>query len=676
MKTLKLCILSFCVFQLYAQKTSLPIVKDDLIFEDQKGIVVLEAEHFYKQTLTEKRAWYINSPIHNPGVWPDHDTASYADAGGLAYVEALPDLFHLGEDPIINGDNLGSNGSSAVMHYKVFFNKPGRYYIWTRLRSNDDEDNTTQAGINGTWPKTSQILQSPTFQKKWLWKSDNRVSRKPWVIGRASLEVPSVGLHDIQFCLREDGEEFDRFIFTTDSLYSIVDGVGPSETVKSGKLPKAFSLKEIKPIQPLALINPDGSVYGANVFFTDTADVISFEAENFYRQTKTDERMWHLVSTKNTPTVGPDSDPVQLAGSSENCYLELLPDARQKDADGINSKTSISGNPGEKAIISYFVYFNAPGKYYVWTRAFANDGDDNTLHTGVDGTWPESGKKIHFGGKEWKWTNTQRDTKAKVCIDIPTAGVHEVQFSMREDGCQIDRFLLTQKIDYVPSDSITIPTKIKRGDIKVWYDTRNERMSTINKFVADSGFVSIEVESIPSTIGWKYAADKSGMSGFGFLEWGEVGQGIKPGKGILLYTFEITENGNYQFLLRSKMKDPKNRMDTPDADGNDVWVKFAGGTDVKSQKALGNDWFKVAILGHPEGWTWNTNADAGAPHPITPVCRYFEKGIYTLELSGRSQGHIIDKVILTKINKAPITDFEKYDFTLFTAAKESKKVRK
>lgn len=67
-------------------------------------------------------------------------------------------------------------------------------------------------------------------------------------------------------------------------------------------------------------------------------------------------------------------------------------------------------------------------------------------------------------------------------------------------------------------------------------------------------------------------------------------------------------------------------MDTPNSEGNDVWVKFIGGSDVKKQKNLGSDWNKILIIGHPQGWTWNTNADGGKSHPITPVCRYYERG--------------------------------------------------
>lgn len=639
-------------------QTDKPFVSEELIFGSKRGLIVVEAEHFYKQTLTEKRAWHINSPESRPAVWPDHDTASYADASGMAYMEALPDLFHSDEDPIMQGDNLGANGNLAVMHYKVWFEKPGRYYLWTRLRSNDQEDNTTQAGIDGTWPITAQILQSPVEKKEWTWKSDNRLSRNPWKIGRACIDVPAAGLHDIQFCMREDGEEFDRFILTTDSLYTIENGCGPEVTVYKGKLPKPFKLGIQAKAQKKSLVNPDGSYYGANVIYKDTLGMLAIEAENFYRQTLAHQRMWHLATPTLTPLAGPDSDPKHLEGASENAYLELLPDGRQKDEDGINSKTSIYAEGGKAAVLSYFVFLEKAGSYYVWVRALAIDGDDNTLHVGIDNTWPESGKKMTFQGKEWKWSNTQRDTKAPISIEVSQPGKHQIMLSMREDGCEIDRIFICSDKSFVPSDDKKLPSLIEKGRVETWYKEREKRMNTKGNYLAENGAVIIETESYPVTEGWLYKADTTKHSGLGYLEWNMDGQGIPAGKGILDYSFEITEPGNYQLFLRARMADPTNRPETLDPDGNDVWVKFTGGKDVANQQMLAGKWNKIAILGHPSGWTWNTNADAGKPHPITPVCRYFEKGTYSIAISGRSKGYILDKIAIIKYNNNPDTTFE------------------
>ncbi|HLP37639.1 hypothetical protein [Lacibacter sp.] len=655
-----------------AQQAILPLVDSNFISGSKKDVIVVEAEHFYKQTKTDRRAWYINSPLQHPQVWPDHDTASYADASGLAYIEALPDLFHTEEDPIINGENLGSDGNVAVVHYKVFFKEAGRYYLWTRLRSNDEEDNTTQAGINGIWPASAKILQSPVNKKKWIWKSDNRISRNPWKIGRAYLDISSAGIHDVQFGMREDGEEFDKFILTTDSSFTITEEKGPSSTVYNGKLPKPFSLQNVRADIYHAIANPDGAIYGANLLYADTSNVIVFEAEDFYRQTKTETRMWHLVTERHQPVIGPDSDAPHLSNASANAYLELLPDARQKDEDGINSKTSIKGIGGQAAVISYMIEFPAAGKYYVWIRAVNTDGDDNTLHVGINNIWPESGKKMVFGSKQWKWSNTQRDTKAAITIDVPVKGRQELMLSMREDGCEIDKILVTSDSTFRPNESLQYPIKIKKGNIKNWHESRHQQMNTAFLFREQYGELLMECESVPSFPGWLYKADSSGQSGYGYYEWTKTGQGIKPGEGLLKYHFEIATPGNYQLFIRGKMKDAANRLETPDPDGNDVWVKFQSASSALKDTVF----HKVAILGHPNGWTWNSNDDITKEHTVTPFLVFLQKGFYTLTLSGRSQGYAIDKILLLNVGKKPFKDFEVNELKNYNNKAESPKRRR
>ncbi len=636
-----------------------PLVDGSVAFGEVNGLVAVEAEHFSRQSQNGVRAWYINSPRHRPHVQPDYDDASFLDAGGLAYVEALPDRFHTDLDPIIPGHSLGTvGGTVAVLHYPIHFSKPGTYYLWTRLRSNDEEDNTIQAGIDGTWPETAKILQSPVNKKEWIWKNDNRLSRTPWKIGRAMLEVPSAGVHDVQFCMREDGEEFDRFILTSDPNFTIAEGIGPAETLKQGQLPMPFSAEQAREPSIRRIVNPDGSIYGANVLYEMTDGKLAIEAEDFYMQSRAHTRAWHLTSAELTPMIGPDSDPPRLEGASGNAYLELLPDVRQKDEDAMHSKSSILGEGGQGAVLSHMVRFAEPGTYFVWVRARANDGDDNTLHVGVDNTWPQSGKKLTFQGKQWNWSNTQRDTKAPISIEIPTAGIHELQISMREDGCELDRICLSSRGDFVPSDHSPPPTTIKKGQIESWYKNRTTLMSTERSFLETQGFVLIESESVPATQGWKYIVDGQGHAGLGYLEWIPTGQGIKPGTGLLTYNFTISQPGNYQLLLRGRIKDPTNRPETLDPDSNDIWVKISGGNNVTGQTPLKEDWNKIAILGHPAGWTWNTHVDVEQAHPNSPVCRHFEKGNYLLSLSGRSQGYTIDRFAFVRYSVQPIVDFD------------------
>jgi len=123
-----------------------PLVSNEVVFQEVNGLVVIEAEHFNAQRRDMIRRWYLNSAQHTPTAKPDGDPVNVGDAGGGAYMEALPDTFVTDDDRPIDGLNLGLlPGSVAVLCYKVSFSQPGRYYLWTRMRSDDEEDNTLNA---------------------------------------------------------------------------------------------------------------------------------------------------------------------------------------------------------------------------------------------------------------------------------------------------------------------------------------------------------------------------------------------------------------------------------------------------------------------------------------------------------------------------------------------------
>ena len=57
-----------------------------------EGIVAVEAEHFFKQAIPDKRSVARHLfEKHVPGLEPDADPAHVAGASGGAYVETLPD---------------------------------------------------------------------------------------------------------------------------------------------------------------------------------------------------------------------------------------------------------------------------------------------------------------------------------------------------------------------------------------------------------------------------------------------------------------------------------------------------------------------------------------------------------------------------------------------------------
>jgi hypothetical protein len=89
---------------------------------EHNGYVIVEAEAFVAQEKTDKRQWHIVK-----------DGAAATTASGKAYLKALPDTRVTHDDKLINGENFSNKpGEMAVLHYRVRFTTPGRYYVWAR----------------------------------------------------------------------------------------------------------------------------------------------------------------------------------------------------------------------------------------------------------------------------------------------------------------------------------------------------------------------------------------------------------------------------------------------------------------------------------------------------------------------------------------------------------------
>ena len=229
-----------------------PIVATDVVFEEVNGLVAVEAEHFYRQTLTDIRQWYIVFDETAPDVQPNPSPSHVEGASGGAYIKCLPDTRVTHDDQLIHGENFSNvPGKLAVLHYKVHFNTPGRYYVWARAFSTGPEDNGIHVGLNGEWPETGQRLQWCFGKHSWRWESKQRTREvhcgEPHLI---YLDIPEPGVHDIQFSMREDGFEFDKFIMTLDRDFERPEDIGPSPRLMSGKLPPSAASAVLQEFSP------------------------------------------------------------------------------------------------------------------------------------------------------------------------------------------------------------------------------------------------------------------------------------------------------------------------------------------------------------------------------------------------------------------------------------------
>ncbi len=223
-----------------APKPAAPLVGEDVVFEEVGGVVAVEAEHFARQELTETRAWYLTAPGQIPQIEPDADPAHLAGASRGAYLEILPDTRRNHDEPLRHGENFSNEpGKLAVLHYRVWFNKPGTYHVWARIYSTGTEDNGLHVGLDDQWPETGQRMQW-TAKNRWAWGSKQRTAEvHTGVPGQLFLVIEKPGLHTISFSMREDGIEFDKWMMTTQRL-DAVEGTGPEPRLRQGTLPEPF----------------------------------------------------------------------------------------------------------------------------------------------------------------------------------------------------------------------------------------------------------------------------------------------------------------------------------------------------------------------------------------------------------------------------------------------------
>lgn len=225
----------------HAGDASKPIASDTLVFEEVDGTLAIEAEHFYKQSLTDKRAWYITSSNSTPEISPDGDEPHVGGAVGGAYVEALPDTRRTHDDKLIHGENFSNvPGKMAVLHYKAHFNTPGRYYVWARTYSTGAEDNGLHFGLDGEWPESGQRWQT-VAKNGWNWDCKQRTENvHTGVAYELYMDIEKPGVHELTVAMREDGFELDRFVLTTKKEDGRPKEDGPDVRIKTGSLPKPF----------------------------------------------------------------------------------------------------------------------------------------------------------------------------------------------------------------------------------------------------------------------------------------------------------------------------------------------------------------------------------------------------------------------------------------------------
>lgn len=323
--------------------------------------------------------------------------------------------------------NTSANGS-AVMNYPLQFSEAGIYQVWIRGLGDSNgasKNDSVHVAINNNY-SAAQVLEN--FPDSWAWSNKKRGG------GRVTVNVPSAGSHVLNLSMREDGVVLDKIILTKD-LSLVPTNLGADVTV------------EIKRDNSAEKSGSEASTATS----TNNFVAIRIEAEDF---TSKNDR-WVLTSPDNKPDFEDDPDGPHNNSASGKANLELLPDTRVTHSDLTSGGPdgNLWGNPGPGPSIDYLVDFPQAGRYIVYVKTYSTGTEDNGIHVGINGTKPESGRRIQTCSKNnWVWTSAQRTNEEhcgvpkQIWLDVPVAGSNKITFYAREDGFELDQILLLKEV--------------------------------------------------------------------------------------------------------------------------------------------------------------------------------------------------------------------------------------
>ncbi|NJB36295.1 T9SS type A sorting domain-containing protein [Croceivirga sp. JEA036] len=182
-------------------------------------------------------------------------------------------------------------------------------------------------------------------------------------------------------------------------------------------------------------------------------------------------------------------------------------------------------------------------------------------------------------------------------------------------------------------------------------------------FEEKNGIAILEMElgnQIPSN--WKKENNISGFTGNSYLAWRGNDSFSSPGNGLISYKVKINNPGVYRFQWHNKVGIGSNGTEH-----NDSWLKFPDAYDFFAQKgssikyprggkfkksnsvvngSSNNGWMKVYNSGGASKFNWTSFTSDNDAHKI--YAEFTSAGIYTIQVSARSNGHFINRMVLYK----------------------------
>ena len=181
-------------------------------------------------------------------------------------------------------------------------------------------------------------------------------------------------------------------------------------------------------------------------------------------------------------------------------------------------------------------------------------------------------------------------------------------------------------------------------------------VAQIDTFFEADGLIVIEAEATQSVTSWQLLQSLGDYTGTGYLSYTGANRFNQPGTSVLNYRLAISTPGVYRIQWRSRIAQGNDNTEHNDSwlrlpDANDFYATRTGSIvypkgsgKMPNPDGGGKDgWFKVYqnTLGR---WAWRTATSDNDPHNI--FVRFDTAKVYLMQVSGRSEGHAIDRIVL------------------------------
>jgi len=436
-------------------------------------LIAIEAENYQSKTAAANQQWVA---------------ANIAAANGSGSMTTTPN----------KGVLKSSASGSPSLSYSVNFDKAGIYHVWIRGWGDENAkglgtNDSIHAGLNGVLSATADKIDG--FPAGWHWSNRTRDGVS------AKISVPSAGTHSFNLWMREDGFVVDKIILSKAASFTPT-GLGNSSTQTNSGSNTATNSAPVVDAGPGASIMANASVSLAGAVSDDSTPTaslqtlwskqsgpgtVSFANASSVSTTATfsvaGNYVLKLTANDGALTASDSLNVVVNAVSNNNTSIQNGSGAVAVEAEDYFTKSgtpthqwvaaNLAGASGNASMIttpdkgalkngsagspmmSYPVNFMQAGIHYIWVRGWGDEmsngaGQNDSVHAGINGVLSNTADKIDGFAAGWHWSNRTRDGQP-ARINVPSAGIHTVNFWMREDGLAIDKFIVTADASYVPS---------------------------------------------------------------------------------------------------------------------------------------------------------------------------------------------------------------------------------